>query len=404
MLLLIAWRNIWRNFKRSGIIIVSIAFGIWAGVFTIALSLGMVNQMVEDALRTYISHIQIHKPGFRQRREVKLVIPAGREIAAQLGQAPSVQGAAPRSVVAGMAGSPTSTNGVQIIGIDPQAEAKVTDISERLIDGEYFESSKRNQAVIGKKLAERLNLRVGSKIVLTAPMPSGEIGAGAFKVVGIYKTSTSMYDETTVFVNIQEADRIFVLSGGIHEIAVVMHNIDQADSLTTALRSQFPDLEIFGWKDISPELAMMTEMMDQSLLIIMIIILLALVFGITNTMLMGVLERTRELGILMALGLKNGKVFVMILWETILLSLVGGAVGILAGIVTNALCRRTGIDFSLFAEGLEAFGMAAIVYPAMHTRHYIIVSVLVILTAVIAAIYPGIKAMRLKPVEAIRTY
>jgi len=404
MLLLIAWRNIWRNFKRSGIIIVSIAFGIWAGVFTIALSLGMVNQMVEDALRTYISHIQIHKPGFRQRREVKLVIPAGREIAAQLGQAPSVQGAAPRSVVAGMAGSPTSTNGVQIIGIDPQAEAKVTDISERLIDGEYFESSKRNQAVIGKKLAERLNLRVGSKIVLTAPMPSGEIGAGAFKVVGIYKTSTSMYDETTVFVNIQEADRIFVLSGDIHEIAVVMHNIDQADSLTTALRSQFPDLEIFGWKDISPELAMMTEMMDQSLLIIMIIILLALVFGITNTMLMGVLERTRELGILMALGLKNGKVFVMILWETILLSLVGGAVGILAGIVTNALCRRTGIDFSLFAEGLEAFGMAAIVYPAMHTRHYIIVSVLVILTAVIAAIYPGIKAMRLKPVEAIRTY
>ncbi len=404
MILLISWRNIWRNKKRSWIIIISIAFGIWAGVFTTGLSFGMVEQMIEDALRTYISHIQIHKPGFRKSREVKAVIPESKSLIEDLSHNLAIKALAPRIVLAGMANSPTSTNGVQIYGVNPKMEANVTDISKLIIEGHYFASTKSNQVVIGKKLADRLNLKVGNKMVLTAPMPSGEIGAGAFRVVGIFKTSTSMYDETTVFINIEDADKTFGLNNNIHEIALILNRISSADSLAKALNKAYPHLEISSWREISPELAMLTGMTDQSLLIIFIIILLALIFGITNTMLMGVLERTRELGVLMALGLKNKRIFLMILIETLLLSIVGGGLGIFLGVITNKVLSRTGIDFSLFAEGLSEFGMAAVVYPSMSLKYYIFISGLIILTAIAAAIYPGIRAIRLKPVEAIRTY
>lgn len=404
MLWMIAWRNVWRNKKRSAIIICAIAFGLWAGLLTMALSLGWAEQAVNSAIATRLSHFQIHREGFLAHKEIGLTIPDGNRVLDEVRRLPGVRAAVGRSVVAGMASSAATGTGVEIYGVVPDEEKKVTDLYTQMIAGNYFNSDKRNPVIIGERLARKLEVEVGNKIVLTAQMADGNLGAGAFRVVGIYKTVSSMFDQATVFARRDDLDRIFGLQDGIHEIALLVDDVKNMDEFSPRLKAAFPDLVVNSWKDLAPELGMTTEMTDQMLYIFLIIILLALVFGITNTMLMGVLERIRELGVIMALGMKGIRIFSMIVLETIFLSVMGGLLGILIGAVTIEILSHTGIDLSLFAEGLAAFGTSEILYPVLPFSEYPKVVTLVIVTALVAAIYPGVKAVKLNPVQAIRTY
>ena len=404
MLWNISWRNVWRNKKRSAIIIFAITFGLWAGIVTMGFYGGMLEQIVESAIDTRVAHIQIHAPGFRAHKEVAKVIPNASQAIEIAKKIPDVKFVSGRSIVAGMASSAVTGSGVEIFGIVPDDERNISEIYNLIEEGTYFDTKKRNPAVIGRKLAQKLEVKVGNKIVLTAQGRGGDIDAGAFKVVGIYKTVATTFDEATVFARQEDVDRIFRLEGGIHEIAVMTDDVLLADSLKPKLVEALPDLEVSRWSDIAPDLAMMTEATQQMLYVFMIIILLALVFGITNTMLMSVLERVREIGVVMALGMKHLKIFAMIVIETICLSMIGGVLGIIAGAVTMKLMAHTGIDLSVVSEGLNEWGMSEYVYPVLAAAEYPRIAIMVIVTAVIASIYPAIKAVRLNPVEAIRTY
>jgi putative ABC transport system permease protein len=404
MLILIAWRNIWRNKKRSVTILAAIAFGIWAGIFTMGLMEGMYAQMVESGISTRLGHIQIHTPDFRDRPDISETIPDGLFILRQLQGREDVRAAAGRAVVAGMASSPQTSSAVTVFGIDPTADARVFDINQRVLEGSWFQTDKRNPIVIGAKLAQRLSLKLGNKVVFQAQAADGSIGAGAFRIVGIFQTTSSAFDETHAYAGREDIQRIFGLGDSIHEIALVLNDFKNVAAAHEALAETYPHLSVETWKELAPELAVTTEMGDQMLYIFLIIILLALVFGITNTMLMGVLERIRELGVLKALGLKGGRMFGMILFETVMLSLVGAVAGIVAGAGTIGIFAKVGINLSIVSQGLAEFGMSDIVYPTLARGAYLNVTVLVILTALISAVYPGIKAIRLNAVQAIRTY
>ncbi len=404
MLFTIAWRNIWRNGKRSAVILCAIAFGLWAGLIAGALTMGMLVQVIDSALSTSLSHIQIHAPGFLDHKEVDLIIHDGEAALAEISAKPEVEAAAGRAVVQGMASSASSGTGVVIYGIDPAMESKVTSIHSLIKEGTYFETKKRNPVVVGAKLADKLDVRLGNKIVLTAQDWQGDINAGAFRIVGIYKTVNSMFDEMTVFTQREDIDRLLGLNGGIHEIALNLVKVERLEVTAAALKSNYPKLNISGWGDLAPELEMMNDNSELYFAIYLVFILLALVFGITNTMLMSVLERVRELGVVMALGMKGGRIFSMIVLETILLTFIGGILGVAITIPTVAILEKTGIDLSAVSEGMEAFGMSAILYPVLPLAEYFKTALLVAATALIAAIYPGIKAVRMNPVEAIRTY
>jgi ABC-type lipoprotein release transport system permease subunit len=404
MLMLIAWRNVWRNRKRSLIILAAVAFGIWAGIFTMGLTNGMYVQMVSIGVSTRLGHIQIHTPSFREHPDVTKTIPDGPAVLEQVRKLDEVQAACGRAVVSGMATSPETGSGVTILGIDPVADAGVFDVNTYILEGSWFQTDKRNPIVIGAKLADRLDVRLGKKMVLQGQTPDGSIGAGAFRIVGIFRTPTSSFDEITVFAVREDVQRIFGLGSSIHEIALRLNRFEEIEPVQQTLQKTYPGLAVETWKQLAPELAVTADLGDEMLYIFMIIILLALIFGITNTMLMGVLERVRELGVLKALGMKGGRMFAMILLETLVLSLFGGLAGIFAGAGTIALFARLGINLSVVSEGLAAFGMGNIIYPVLAGMAYLNVTVLVILTALISAIYPGIKAIRLNPVTAIRTY
>jgi putative ABC transport system permease protein len=404
MLWTIAWRNVWRNKKRSGVIICAVAFGLWAGLLISGLMYGMGVEMIESAMSDRIAHVQIHSPGFLAHPDISLVIPDGERTLETVRSEPLVKHAAGRSVIVGMATSPTTGVGVIAYGIDPAAEIRISDIHSKTVEGSYFGGAERNPVVIGRGLAEKLGVAVGNKIVLTSQDAGGSLSAGAFRVVGIFKTVSSNFDKTAVFARRGDIDLVFGLHGGIHEIAVIASDERRIPALTAELHERFPALDVEDWKTIAPELGLMTDTTLQFLYIFLVIVLIALAFGTTNTMLMAVMERVRELGVVMALGMRHRTVFLMIVLETIFLALVGGAAGIGLSVGTIAVLARTGIDLSIVSTGLASLDTSEILHPSLPAVAYPAMALFVVVTAVVAALYPGFRAVRLDPAKAIRTY
>lgn len=399
----ISWRNIWRNKVRSSVVIVAITLGICAGVFSTAFFKGMMNQRVEQVISNELSHIQIHHPDFRSNMELGNYITTGAELARKVSEIPEVTGVSNRVIIFSMVSSAETASGVKIVGINPDDEKRVSNMEENIIEGDYFNGISRNPVLIGKKLAEKLDVKIRSKIVITLQDLNNNITGGAFRVVGIYETPNSTYDETTIFVRGSDISRLIELPENAgHEIAVLAENNELVDTVQHQIKTIDSELEILSWKELSPEMGYLTEVMDVYMYIFVIIILLALLFGIINTMLMVVLERVKELGMLMAIGMNKLKVFTMIVLETVLLTLFGGVVGTLAGSGISKYFETHPIDMSLWAEGYSQIGYNTLVYTSIDFNLMFSVIIMVLFTGVIAAIYPAYRALKHDPAEALR--
>ncbi|MCJ7553801.1 MAG: ABC transporter permease [Ignavibacteriaceae bacterium] len=404
MLLSLAWRNIWRNKRRSLIIIAAIAVGLLSGLFASAVMFGMGESLINSTIDRDLGHIQIHIPGFEDDKLLSETIPDAQNILSEIKSQKNVTGVSSRLIIEGMISSATSSGGVRITGILPDDEKTVTTVHQQIVSGGYFESDEPNQILLGYKLADNLGIKERSKIVLSFQGLDGTIIYGAFRVTGIFRTESTMFDRSTVF--IRENDILSLLESNpiYHEIAVRLNSVQNVDSLYANLKSNFDHLSVQSWKDLAPELKLMDEMIGLQLSIFLGVILFALLFGITNTMLMSVLERVREFGVLMAIGMKRRRVFLMIIIETITLSLVGGFVGMILASITIAYFGYAGINLSAFAAGLSEWGLGSILYPHLPIYFYVSITIMILITAVFSAVYPAVKAIRLKPATAIRTY
>ena len=402
MLLKIAWRNIWRNKLRSGVVITSIVLGIWAGLFVIALSAGLNEQRKVSVIENSISHVQYHHPEFLKDRNAKYVIDDIESVEASIQKDSTVLNYTKRGLVNGMASSARGGNGVVISGIDPEMEARVTTIGEKVVDGAFLSDEGRFPVYIGQALAEKMNVHVRSKIVLTFQDSESEIVAGAFRVAGIYKTVSKKYDEMNVFVRLSDLEKLLHTDNGVNEVAVLLHDFEVIPPFVERQRSSYPELKIEPWDEISPELGYADEMMEIFLYLFLGILLAALSFGIVNTMLMAVLERKRELGMLMSVGMNKARIFAMITFETIAIALAGGPLGILMAWLTIFYFQSAGLDLSFYAQGLEEFGIDPIVYPYLEFQYYWSLAIMVIIMAILASIYPARKALKMNPAQAVR--
>ena len=243
-----------------------------------------------------------------------------------------------------------------------------------------------------------------SKIVLTMQDAQGNLTGGAFRINGIYSISNSAYETMNVFVRFDDLARITNMdSSKVHEIGILLNEREQAPQVVQKLKNKFPDKSVRIWKEIQPDLAVTTQYVEISYYIIIIFILLALGFGIVNTMLMAVLERIKELGMLMAIGMNRKRVFLMIMLETVYLTLTGAVVGMILGYLLIEITGSVGIDLSMYAEGFSAIGYSTLIYPEITFAFFIGVAGLVVATGMLSSVYPAIKALKLNPVEATRT-
>jgi len=403
MLFSISWRNIWRNKVRSLVIIFSIALGIFAGVSATAFMKGLAEQRIQKVIKTELSYIQIHKTGFRQNSDFGGYMPDAKDLVTEIRKIPNVTGASDRIIVQAMAATAETATGVLVSGVDIENEPKVTNIKEKLIDGKYLTGIKKNPVVIGKKLAEKLNAKVRSKLVITLQDTANNVVSGLFRVSGIYTTNNNMYDESHVFVNAEDIRKLTELPiGAAHEIAINIDDNKNLLSVEEVVNKIAPNHEVLDWKTLSPEMSYLTEAMDLYMYVFIIIILLALLFGIINTMLMVVMERTKEIGMLMAIGMNKMRIFSMIVLESVLLSLVGGVVGIIIGALFAKWKSIYPIDLSMWAQGYEQLGYDAYVYMDLEPMMLVNITIMVICTGVIAALYPAYKALKNDPADALR--
>lgn len=403
MILKVAWRNIWRSKTRSLVVIVAVGLGLWAGIFTSSFMYGISEQRLNNIINTQISHIQIHQPGFTADMESRLIIENGKDMVFQLSKNPHVKGVCGRLVAPGMITSATTGTGVVINGIEPEEEIRVTNISEKITEGNFLDRFSNNQIIIGEKLAARLHAKLKTKLVIKMQDVHGDIVEDAFRVSGIFKTNSSKFDEGSVFIARDKLAGMLSIGSGIHEIAIMLKDRNGLEQFKSELQNAYGLLSVESWKDLAPELDYISRIMDQYLRIFMSIILLAMAFGIINTMLMAVLERIREIGMLMAVGMNKLRIFLMIMFETIFLTLTGVPVGLLFSIATINYFGKTGVDLSLFSKGLANFDIDTVVYPTLDTSFYPALIVMVIATAVLSSLYPAYKALSLNPASSIRT-
>ncbi len=402
MLFAIAWRNLWRNRRRSMIVMISLIIGVAALLLNDAIGRGMIDQMLSNQLNTHVSHIQIHKMGYIDDKKVRNYVPNPDKVASELDEAGYVEHYSRRTLVYGLLSSSDGSSGVLMVGIDNKKEKNITNIHEQVVEGKYL-SGKNREVLLGKKLAEKLEVGVGDKVVGIAADTEGNVASELFRVVGIYQTGNSGFDRMHIYIPIKTAQRMLSLGDNVMEFAVITKSPDKVTEYKNELAGELGDeYETLSYKELLPLIMSYVDVYREMIYFIYVIIGIAVLFGIINTMLMSVFERIQEFGVLKAIGMKNGRLFTMVITEALILGIIGSIAGVLIGILIYLPMAHYGIDFSIYAESLESMGIGAVMYPMLDMT--IIMNSLMVMpiATIIGAIYPAYKAVRLDPTDAMR--
>ncbi len=403
MILIMAWRNIWRNKMRSIVIMLSVSIGLFAGIAVLALYKGMMKSRVRTVIDAEVGHLQVHDSSFKKDLEPKFILQEGIGLLKFIHQMPQVKLAAQRSITNGMLATTTGSAGVQVNGVIPALEYEVSQLKKKIIEGRLFDPARKNEAMVGKKLAKKMKLKPGAKLVLTFTDTSGNIISGAFRVAGIYQSDNAPLDERNVYINITDLNAMLNTGTAFHEIVVLLKKDEDISTVQHQLMQKFPFYEVESWREISPETDLMVKTVDLYSYIILVIIMFALAFGIVNTMLMAILERTREIGMMLALGTNRLKIFLLVLLETIFLTLAGTPIGMLVAWLLTSYYHQHGLDLSgMGRDMMRNFGFETMIYPEFPADKLTGILIIVSCTALVSCLLPAVKALKLQPVEALR--
>ena len=401
MLLKLAWKNVWRNRLRSGIMVAAMVFGLLGVILMVGFVKAMADNMLENAIKYQTAHLQVHNPDFLVNEDLEAWMPNADAVAADIRGIPGVEGVTVRHVVDGMLASAASTRGVRINGIITADEAVVTYLKESIVEGEILPVKGRNPILVSRRSADKLNLRLKSKVVLTFSDLNGEVSGAAFRVCGFFSTPSTGFDESNVFVRRADLTGYTGLDQ-FHEIAIRLEDGDAVDVFKHRLATAAGDKGVVqDWGEIQPVLAAMKGTMAISNAIIIGVFVTALGFGIINIMLMSVFERTREFAMLMAVGMTGGRVLRLVVMESLMLGGVGSVTGLAASVLMTAVIGTVGLPFGRMAEGLGAFGVDAVLYPEVTIPTYVGTLAMLLVTSVLAALYPARQIMKKPLSEAL---
>jgi ABC-type lipoprotein release transport system permease subunit len=397
----LAWRNLWRNHRRTIIMLAAISIGAWAMIFMTALMRGMVNEMLREGVRGLPGHVQVHHRGYRDDPSVEnLLSLTAAELENELGAA-GIERFTARVRVPAVISSERESRGVTLIGVDPAEEIAVDAIGTDIAEGRGLDGPDDGGVVLGRRLAEKLETSIGKRVVLMSQDPDNEVADRGYRVVGLYAADLAVMEEAYVFAGRETVQRMLGIGDGVSELAVVGDDYRVVDPLAARVRAAIGEAdETLVWTELDEYLGTMLGVMDGFVLVWIIVIFLALSFGLINTLVMAVFERVREIGLMLALGMPPASILAQVIVESVLLLVLGLAIGNALSFA-SILPLRDGIDISIVAEGMEWFGASSTLYPELELKDVITANVVVIVLGFLASISPAWRASRYEPVEAI---
>ena len=399
LLIQLSWRNLWRQRRRNGMMLMAILVAVGSLVFTNALIRGYQYDMLEDAVLNLNGHIKVLAPGYRNDPSVQSNFMLPDAFKPDL-EEQSLYGWTSRVVVPAVILSERETRGIQLVGIDPQDEQVMSFLANASIEGKMLTSTTDTSVVIGKKLLEQLNTKLGRRIVLITQGADGLNREAGFRIRGVYDVAGTTMEKVFVFAG-REILQKLLDTKAVTELSVRLSVGASEIEAKQAIKAQFPELEVLDWKELQPQAGAMFEFSDAIVLIWFIIMASALAFGLVNTLITGVMERVRELGMFRALGMRPRAVLIQVMIESVLIVIVGLVAGLLFGYGLVSW-MSTGIDLSEFSQGLEMVGMRSVVVPRLMVQDVIQVSLLTTVLGILASLYPAVKAIRIKPLDALR--
>jgi ABC-type lipoprotein release transport system permease subunit len=414
LLLRLALRNVRRQARRSLLTSAAIVLGLALQIFSRSLADGAHETWIDAAVRLGSGHVTIQHPDYLPRRLIEdrlAAASAGAAVRALAGPAvaPLVHAAGPRLEIRGLASSPRGAVPAMIVGVDPATDDAVSDLARRVTAGRALEAGDRLAAYAGEGLARRLRLEVGSRMVLTAQAADSTIAGQLVRIVGTFRTGVPEVDDGMLQMPLAVAQEWLGVGDDVSGIAVILRSSYDVPRVVDALRAHLSDapapLAVRGWRETSPELDSAVRIDDYGDYVFHAVLLLIVALAIVNTVLMAVLSRTREFGVLRALGLRRRDVAGLVVLEGTVLTLLGGLVGIGVGIGGTWLFFRNGIDFSAFTD-TEWTAAGAVIDPVMIPR-FRLANVwdsvrLVVGIGVAASLYPAWRATRIAVAEAMK--
>jgi putative ABC transport system permease protein len=400
-----AWRNIWRNRRRSLLTVLAIALGLAFNIFMRGIGDGFHEQMVDNSVRAEIGHIQIHRSGYHDDPELNKTLPDLGTITQAIRSLPDVRGYSLRVLGGGLASTAENSSGVEILGIDPTQERTVTSIQNAIVQGQYLAEGMKRPILLGERLASRLKVSLGDKVVLMVQAADGSMGAQLFRVAGIFRSGAPEMDQGVVFVLRSDAQNLFSLGDRVTEAALLLGSSRQVPVALETLKKDLSGapVEILPWWQVQPFLQQFIQIDDAFFYIIVLIFFIVISIGILNTIMMSIFERVREFGVMMALGTKPRQIVKLVVEEAFALGLVGVVIGSLLGSAFTLYYARQGINLSSFSAGAAALGITSSrVYSELTAANLIYSNLAVLVVVVLVALYPAAYAARLQPVEAIR--
>lgn len=405
MMLRLAWRNIWRHPRRTGLTLAAIIFSDALLVWMIALQLGQYDVMIEYALRSFTGNVQVQATGYKENPQIYRTIPDVAGLAARIRKDTGDEHVAARGIGFALVSSKSRTYGAQIVGVQPEFEGKVSNIPGLIKQGRYLSGERAQEAVVGSVMARNLNIKLGDELTVLGSGKDGSFAATVLPVVGIFTSGNVDMNRYFVEIPLKTFQDVFSMGSDGHVIAAAGIPAVQTPRLQAEIRHVVGDdkLVVLDWEQLIPGLKQAIEV-DFTTAWIMYAVLVALVaFSVLNTFLMSVLERTREFGIMLALGLTPARVGRLVLLESTVMAITGFLLGALVGILVTLYFHVYGFSYPGMEDIAAEFNMPSVIYPLINFTSVTLGPSVILIATILSALYPAARLRKLRPVEAMET-
>ncbi len=410
LILKLAWRSIWRNWRRSAITIAAIFFAVFLSVAMRGIQLGTYENNINIAASIFTGYMQIQREGYNDNPTLLRSFNYNEEIRRYLSAINNIKAFTPRINSFGLIGKGEKSFGVALFGIDPDTEKNVTTMHTKVERGKYLSNDRKYDIIIGKTLNKNLNAQIGDTIVILTSGLDGSMGNLKFRISGVTKMGSNDFDAMSVFMTLEAAKELMAMGDRITSIAISLESIDLLPDVKKDLNKYFADNKIDGkqltvldWGELMPEMKQSIELDDISGILFLAILIVVVGFGILNTLTMSITERFREFGVMLAIGTDHSTLIKIVIFETLILTFVGLLLGSFVGYLVNYYIYLYPITLGgEIADLTQEFGFEPKVWSSIEPMIFVKNTIVILITALVAFIYPAWKVLKLEALKGIR--